>query len=76
MSLEKLSEELVEEGRGHPFVEALLVDLRARQATLAMQLAGNAADGAGNEKLWPTGGRMAELAHVIRLITTTKGSQE
>ena len=72
--IDKLPEHIAEEGRGHPFVEALVRDLRKRHASHAKTLealSASAAPGAAG-----MGGRAAELRFVIDMITGAKGAEE
>jgi hypothetical protein len=75
--LEDLKREVVEEGRGHPFVETLVGILRVRLGALHSALEGCAA-GADpqSEKLYVLGGRANEVRSVIELITKTEGREE
>jgi hypothetical protein len=81
MGLDKLKHELIEEGRGHPFVEALVASLRERRAALLNELEGIAASGGdespyGTGYIYALGGRAREVRTVVDMIQNTKGMDE
>ena len=69
-----VSQRVIEEGRSHPFVEALVRELRARRAVVLTKLtdaAANAIDSTESPRLYQLAGRAASYEEVIRLIETT-----
>lgn len=75
--LEFLKKEIVEEGRAHPFVEALVSTLVQRHAEILNLLEAQAAAGTSSHALiGSTGGRAFEVRNLIALISTTQGREE
>jgi len=74
--LEHLSKELIEEGRGHPFVEALVSSLAQQHQSLLELLEGHTISGQPQNQLYVTGGRAFEVRNLINLITKTEGRAE
>lgn len=75
--LDKLSQETIEAGREHPFVQALLREFKERLVGLRDTLVVSAGVGnAGERYLYQTGGRAFQLDEVIRVIQSAKGAQE
>ncbi len=69
-----ISQRMSEEGRAHPFVEALVREIRARRVgvlTKLQEAAASASDAAESPRLYQLGGRAASYEEVIRLIETT-----
>lgn len=74
MSLDKLSADAIESGKEHPFVQALLRELKVRLINTEQVLRNEAGHGdVSHQRLCQLGGRAAELWAVIRLIDETKG---
>lgn len=81
MGLEKLRPEVIEEGRGHPFVVALMGTLRERRMALLSELEGVAASGGdesafGGGYIYALGGRAREVRQTLDTILNTKGLEE
>ncbi len=75
--LDKLSQETIESGREHPFVQALLREFADRLQGLrdTLVMAGGTGD-SGARHLYQIGGRAFQLNEVIRIIKTAKGAEE
>lgn len=71
-----LSQELIDEGREHPFTEALVKELRVMHDVLLDKLRDGLANDGSEGLLRAQAGRAAALAEVIRLIKTTEGQDE
>lgn len=72
--LDRLSQEVVESGKEHPFVQALLTELEGRLGNLLNTLQNAAGVGDGtHQRLCQLGGRAVELADVIRTINNVQG---
>lgn len=71
-----LSQEVIEEGREHPFVEALVKEFRSRHDELLGKLRDGLSSGASEHLLRAQAGRAAELWEVIRLIMKVEGQDE
>lgn len=76
MGLDQLKQEVIEEGRGHPFVEALVRDVQQRRATLINELVGAASSGFEHGTVCGLGGRARGLGDVLQLITSAHGVAE
>ena len=74
--IEDLKKEILEEGRSHPLVEALLSTLQVRLQVLHDNMEGAAASGNPETHLYVLGGRANEVRNVIALITKTEGRDE
>jgi hypothetical protein len=74
--LEHLKQEVIEEGRGHPFVESVVWMLRQRYQALHELLESHTISGQPEAAIYSTGGRAAEVNFLIALITKTEGQAE
>lgn len=74
--IDKLGADVVEEGKNHPFVQALRVELAHRHRQCAKLLEAKSAAGEGHAVLAGLGGRAAELRSVMELIARTEGIDE
>lgn len=74
--LAKLSQETIDSGRDHPFVQALLRELKERYQGLRDTLMSAAGIGdAGERHLHQLGGRAFQLNEVIRTIESVQGAE-
>lgn len=71
-----LTQDLIDEGREHPFVEALVKELRSRHDELLDKLRDGLSNDGSEPLLRAQAGRAAAFADVIRLIRTTEGQDE
>lgn len=71
-----LTEDQIEEGRSHPFVQALIRELARRHLDMLNVLEDRCAMANAEGSIYAAGGRAAELRAVIALITTAKGRPE
>lgn len=76
MGLDQLKQEVIEEGRGHPFVEALVKDLRQRRQNLVNELVGTASAGFDHGTVCGVAGRARAMGDILQLITATAGVPE
>lgn len=74
--IDKLSVDLVEEGRAHPFVEALVAEMSVAHANRLHELEAKAASGDTDGTCAALGGRCAELRHWLRIINGATGVDE
>ena len=75
MSIDKLSAGLVEEGKEHPFVEALVGELRARRLSALTAVVGLAHSGS-DLTIRHHASRAHELTEVLSIIERAKGAAE
>jgi hypothetical protein len=72
-----LKQEVVEDGREHPFVVALVHELRKRLADYHFQLEGAASSGGEQmPRIYSLGGGAREVRSTIQLIEQAEGEKE
>lgn len=76
MDLDQLKQEVIEEGRGHVFVQVLVSNLRRRQASWQSELTAAACTGAEAGTLGALAGRAREAQEIVRIITDAAGVAE
>lgn len=76
MTLANLKDTIVEEGREHPFVRALVIELRGLQQVAQMAVVGLGVNGGAEWQLRVNAARAVAISDVLRLIETTKGVEE
>ncbi len=69
--IEKLDSEMVDDGKRHPFVVALMKELRAKREAYSLE-----AESASAESTWRCLGRSSAYREVIRMIEAAKGISE
>lgn len=78
MSVDRCRRSTVEEGRDHPFVQALLNEMHRRHEQLLETLEGVASGGDESQRyyVYTLGARAAELRRAIQLIEDAKGVED
>jgi hypothetical protein len=76
MTIGNLKENVIEEGREHPFVRALVNEVRSMQLVAQAAVVGMAASGGNEWQLRCNAGRAVAFADVLRLIEKAKGVEE
>lgn len=76
MKLESLSEDSVQDGKAHPFVEALIEAIRERMTTWMVRAVDTAEKGEGTQRLGALAGRACEAKEIMLLIQNAKGKPE
>ncbi len=76
MDLDQLKQEVIEEGREHPFVQVLVANLRKRHANWQSELTAAACTGVEAGTLGSLAGRAREAQEIVRIITDTTGVGE
>lgn len=67
--LDALNEDVTEEGREHPFTEALIADLLTRRRDLYRSMESHADAGQDKNLMLAKAARAAEVTNTLRLIT-------
>ena len=73
--IENLSQRVIEEGREHPLVRALVRGLERRLGEVTEKLEVYAEQAGNSGHIYALGGRVAELKNILRIIEDTEGTE-